>query len=429
MLDHLLNPRSKPSWWQRADLFYQKGQLTFAGVNLDSIGKNLGTPTYVYSRTRIEENITRLQRSLTGSHPQTRLFYAMKSNRYPPLLQSIAEFGNVGIDACSAGEVKIALECGFSEEQITFTATGMSFQEWEEVLSFSKLIINADSFGDIQKIGSISPGREIGLRMNAGVSLGYRQNPKLVYTASNRFSKFGISPDQLDDALQACAKYHLEVIGIHSHCGCGYLKEQLPQYAAFLEILKTIALSHPHLRYINLGGGLGIPLIESDSAWDLDAWSALLRSTFEGWSGTLYCEPGDYLVKDAGILLTSVTNVEIKASRKVVWLNAGFNIHPEPVFYDLPLFPVPIAPAKGEPELVTFVGNINEAHDIWMENLTMPPIAEGDTVALLNAGGYGASMSSNHCCRGHFSQILIPFHAQSGNQGFPEKLGSPLTAE
>lgn len=395
-------------WWERSDLMLKQGILMLEGADVQRIAQDCETPTYVYNRNRISANLSRLLQALNSAHPRSRLFYAMKSNRYEPLLRWLASLGNVGIDACSPGEMELALQCGFKEEQISFTATGMGYREWENVLKHADVRVNADSFGDILKIGQISPGRKIGLRVNPEVSLGYRQNPKLMYTQQSQFSKFGISIAQFEEAIRFAKSVDLQVHGIHSHSGCGYLNEQWSQYVQFIDRLRGLTERFTQIEYLNLGGGLGIPLVEEDTHWDLQQWSSLLRSRFSGWKGELYCEPGDYIVKDSGILLTEVTNIEIKCGKKVVWVNAGFNVHLEPVFYNLPLFPVAVSERTGEKERITIVGNINEGHDIWMEDVFMTPLQEGDFIALLNAGGYGASMSSNHCCRGEVQEMMIP---------------------
>ena len=395
-------------WWERTDLGYLEGQLWFEGIEVRNLVDCNGTPLYVYNRNRAADNISRLSRAMSAAHPRTCIFYAMKSNRYEPLLKWMASLGSLGIDACSPGEVELALQCGFRDEQISYTATGMSYREWELVLRHPGIVVNADSFGDIRKIAEIAPGRTIGIRVNPGISLGYRQNPKLMYTQQSRFSKFGVSMEECEQAIAFAETSGLQVCGIHAHVGCGYLAEQLPQYERLLDRLVELISRFPKVESLNLGGGFGIPLVEEDGHWDLEQWAALLHSRFRGWEGQLCCEPGDYLVKDAGLLLAEVTNIETKCGRKVIWVNAGFNIHPEPVFYSLPLYPVPLVQRPGETETVTIVGNINEVHDIWMEDIRMLPVKEGDVIAFLNAGGYGAAMSSNHCCRGTFREMLIP---------------------
>ena len=125
---------------------------------------------------------------------------------------------------------------------------------------------------------------------------------------------------------------------------------------------------------------------------------------------TLAVEPGDYIVKDAGLLVLSVTNVEMKCDVVFASVDGGFNLAPEPAFYDLPCEPVACIPRTPDPETwrpVTIAGNINEALDIWAAEQPMPALAEGDRIALLNTGGYAAAMSSDHCMRGAFSERLL----------------------
>ena len=123
---------------------------------------------------------------------------------------------------------------------------------------------------------------------------------------------------------------------------------------------------------------------------------------------TVEVEPGDYLVKDAGLLLLGTTFVERKKNTLFVGADAGFSIAPEPAYYNLPFQPLPLAYDGGPCQQASVVGNINEALDVWRENHPMPPVHEGDIVAMINAGGYASAMSSNHCMRGSFREFLLP---------------------
>jgi diaminopimelate decarboxylase len=121
-------------------------------------------------------------------------------------------------------------------------------------------------------------------------------------------------------------------------------------------------------------------------------------------------EPGDYLVKDAGVLLLQVTDVELKRDVTFVSVDGGFNLAPEPAYYGLPCEPAACAPRDFNTSAwrpVTVAGNINEALDVWAADHPMPPLKEGDRIAFVNAGGYAASMSSNHCMRGAFAEQLL----------------------
>ena len=122
-------------------------------------------------------------------------------------------------------------------------------------------------------------------------------------------------------------------------------------------------------------------------------------------------EPGEYIVKDSGLLLLSKTYLEKKRNTLFLGVDAGFNIAPEPAYYNLPFQPVPLVDPQGEaaPKLkkVTVVGNINEALDVWYEGALLPNMQQETHLALINAGGYSSSMASNHCMRGEFSEVLL----------------------
>lgn len=386
-------------WWERSDRHYDRaGELWFAGRRVADLVAELGTPSYVYGAARITQNVTRLRRALDTLGVPTRLFYAMKSNRFAPLLRHMKSLG-VGIDACSPGEVRHALENGFDEEEISFTAGCLSRADHAALAGWPRLTINADSISALRRFAASSPGREIGLRINPAVGVGYADNPQLQY-AGARPSKFGVYADRFTEALQVARDGGLRLLRLHCHAGCGFLGNQLDQVEAVFAAVARFLDAAPQIHELNLGGGLGIPLREGDAPVDLDAWSALVRRYFARPGLRLAFEPGDYLVKDAGALLTEVTQVEEKGGRVFVGVDAGFNLHPEPVFYALPLVPVPLHRSEAPSSPVTIAGNINEALDLWAEDIALPPLAEGEHLCWLNAGGYGASMASNHCLRG-----------------------------
>jgi len=225
---------------------------------------------------------------------------------------------------------------------------------------------------------------------------------------SAKATKFGIYRDRLDEALKLAQTSGLQVDGLHCHAGCGFLQKQLPAYCQTLACLVEMCHMIPDLKEINLGGGFGVPLKEGDLPLDMMQWAEAVKENFRDFGARLVIEPGDYIVKNAGVLLAEVTQNEVKAGIRFVGLNAGFNLHPEPAFYQLPMEPVPLQRSHGPLQKVTVVGNINEALDIWAQNLMLSEMKEGDGIALLNAGAYGSSMSSDHCLRKEVSEHLLP---------------------
>jgi diaminopimelate decarboxylase len=396
-------------WWARDDLDYVDGRLTFAGRDVAALAQTLEGPLFLYSAGRVAANLARLQAALDGVGAPARVYYAMKANRHVPLLEALARWGNCGIDACSPDEVERALAAGFAARDISFTGTAVSNRDLDRLLAHPELTINCDSVGQIRRIGERAPGRAIGVRVNPERGTGYGGSERLTY-AGQSATKFGVYRAQWAQALGTAAAYDLKVTSLHFHVGCGYLTGELDAWDAAVEAGLAFLDDAPDVRTVNVGGGLGLPHREGDHPLELSRWAAILKRRFAGRDLTVAVEPGDYLVKDAGMLVLGVVDVEQKRDTTFVAVDGGFNLAPEPAYYDLPCEPVACVPRSFDVSAwgpVTIAGNINEALDTWAQDKPMPPLAEGDLIALLNAGGYGAAMSSHHCMRGAFTEMLL----------------------
>lgn len=398
-------------WWARPDLDYHDGELHLAGHSLQQLAAGQSTPLYCYSAERVRIRLEQLHAALAATGLAHRVYYAMKANRFAPLLTWLRGTGLCGIDACSPNEVDLALGCGFQPDEISFTAGSLSETDLDRLARQPGLIINADSLSTLRRLGRRCPGREIGLRINPGVGVGYGDNPLLQY--AGRTTKFGIYREHLDEAIRVAAEHGLRITRLHLHVGIGYLTERLPLWEPAVKLACDFLDALPEVRLVNLGGGLGLPHTAADRPLDLGAWGGIIRRHLGPRGVTVAIEPGDFLVKDAGVLLLTVNSVERKREVEFVGVDGGFNLAVEPFFYQLPCEPVPArlagadawAPEKLRP--VSIAGNINEALDVWAGNVPLPPLAEGDLLAFLNAGGYAASMSSNHCLRGDFRERLL----------------------
>lgn len=397
-------------WWTRDDLNYSDGRLRLAGHDVAALAEAVEGPLFLYSQARVRENLGRLHAALTQVGRPSRVYYAMKANRYPPLLEALAQDGRCGIDACSPEEVDRAIASGFAAHDISFTGTGVSNRDLDRLLAHPGLIINCDTVGMIRRIGERAPGREIGVRVNPERGTGYADAERLTY-AGGAVTKFGIYRDAWPEALEVARTHGLKITRLHFHVGCGYLSAQLAAWDEAVGAGLAFLDAAPDVKVVNVGGGLGLPHRPGDAPLDLGRWAAILKRRFEGRDLSIAVEPGDYLVKDAGVLALQVTDVETKRGVDFAFLDGGFNLAPEPAYYDLPCEPVACVARDLDPggwRPVTVVGNINEALDVWARDHRMPELREGDRIALLNAGGYAASMSSNHCMRGGFTEMLLP---------------------
>lgn len=389
-----------PSWWSANDLKYCSGELYFGSRCLREIAEK-GTPVYVLRPMRAIQNLQKLQKMI----PDFSIYYAIKANRHPLIVHGLRTAGISGIDVCSPREAQLALSSGFHPEQISYTGTSMSRSDLDFLYSVPDIHVNVDSLAALRRLLSGNLGkkhvrRKVGIRINPELGLGYHQESRLVYSGKDEISKFGILHEQIEDAIRLADLYGAVISTIHWHVGCGWLTEQLDQVKQVVRRGMEFAECFPDLERINLGGGLGVRLTEEDPEMDLLAWSEMIRRlNRDRWY--MMIEPGAFLVQDSTILLVEICTVEKKRGIGFLGINAGFNLLIEPVFYGMPSEAVPLKiPDPEKPKYpCRFAGNINEAHDMLPQKITIPLPEEGDFFALLNAGAYGTSMSSDHCLR------------------------------
>jgi diaminopimelate decarboxylase len=253
----------------------------------------------------------------------------------------------------------------------------------------------------VERYGRRAPGSAIGLRLNPGAGVGYHEG--LAYSGE-RPTKFGIGPDRLADALEAARGHRLTIDTIHFHAGSGWLADGLDRFERALERVavttrELIAAGHP-IGEVNVGGGLGRPARDDEPPIDLAAYADALARHLGPLGVTVACEPGDWIAKDAGILLAEVVTVEQRGETVFVGLDMGWNVDNAFFIYRFAQELVLCRDAlAGRTETVTVAGNINEAGDVFAVDYQMPQVEEGDVVALLNGGGYHQAMASTHCLR------------------------------
>jgi diaminopimelate decarboxylase len=402
-----------PAWWRRPGLESRDGRLTIAGEDAESLARLRGTPLFVYDRARYAENARRLQDAADRAGVPFRLRFALKANPLPEVLEVFRALGTprsadaVGIDACSPGEVLRALECGWRADEISYTGTNVSERDLDVLLEHG-IHLNLDALSQIRRYGRRAPGRTIGLRIDPGAGAGYREH--LEY--SGRPTKFGIGLDRLEEALAITREHDLTIDTVHFHAGSGWLGDGLSAFEAALvravEATEWLTDRGCPIAEVNVGGGIGVPARDDEPAVDLDAYAALLARHLGPLGVVVGAEPGDYLSKDAAILLAEVITVEERGGVRFVGLDIGWNVNCAYFIYGYlqEILPVALVDAP-RTAVVTVAGHINEASDVFASDYPMAPVAEGDILALLNAGGYHQAMSSTHCLRPTGTAIFL----------------------
>jgi diaminopimelate decarboxylase/aspartate kinase len=263
--------------------------------------------------------------------------------------------------------------------------------------------LTLDNLHPLRHWGDLFGGRELFLRIDTGHGRGHHQHVK---TAGSH-SKFGIPLFELEEVRQLLADCGATVVGLHAHVGSGILTPGNWQEVG--RELVVVAEDFPELRYLDLGGGLGVPEKSGQRPLDMaavDAGIAEIRSARPGLE--IWLEPGRYLVSEAGVLVATVTQTKGKGQMQYVGVSTGMNSLIRPALYGA-FHEIANLSRWGEPasQIVTVVGPICETGDRLGADRLLPPCLEGDVLAIANAGAYGHVMSSRYNMREPAEEIAI----------------------
>jgi diaminopimelate decarboxylase len=396
----------------REPLEDRKGSLFFDGFSVKELAEKYDTPLYVLSEKRIRDNYNRLQNALISNYKHLRVYYAAKANSNLTVLRILQSEGAY-LDTVSPGEVFMGLSSGFTPERILFTGTSVRNDELT-FLSGANITVNVDSQSELDRLLKISVPPIVSVRVNPEVGAGHHSH---CITAGPE-SKFGLWEEETIQAYAIAKRARVERFGIHMHIGSGIL--ELDPYVVAVEKLLSIAKRvHDEVgidfEFIDIGGGLGVPYKPEEKDLDLTEFSTKVVSMFKakvkeyGLGKPFLCiEPGRYLVCDASILLTTVNTVKETPSKKFVGVDAGFNTLVRPTMYGS-YHPIIVCNKVSQPNKETYdiVGPICESGDALAKNRQLPKIEEGNLLAVLNAGAYGFSMSSQYNSRPRAAEVMI----------------------
>lgn len=402
-------------WWRIKNHLEVKNQRLYIGkIDCQELAEKYGTPLYVYNFDRVAENIERLKKAFQKAKLNFKILFAQKANNSLSLLKFLKDKID-GIDVASPFEVKLARRANFPSESLSLTSPAISDEDLKEILK-EKILINVDSFSQLEQIGKFTKNYQIGIRVNPLVEIGAHSHIK----TAGKYSKFGILPNKVLMAVKKAKEKQLKVIGLHCMAGSNWLAKSLKDFKKITQIMAEIAKKvqkFSNLIYLNFGGGLGIPYWPKDKPFsenDLLKYASLIKKAIlSSKVKEARIEPGRFLVGDAGILLTKVIHLSQKEKPiKVAILDAGFNVLQRPFIYGAYHQIVVCSKANVEPtEKYLLAGNLCEGGDVFNTKKTelrpMPELKEGDILAILNAGAYGFSMSSQFNLRPRPAEVAI----------------------
>ncbi len=370
--------------------------LVLEQVPLARIADELGTPAWVYSAGTIRARLAELQAALAGL---AQVHFAVKANDHLAVLRLMAA-GGAGADVVSEGELRRARQAGIPAGDIVFSGVGKTAREIRLAIAEDIYQLNIESAEELEIVSALAAamGRRVrvALRINPDVDAGTHAK----ITTGTAKDKFGIAYHEAAAVYARAASLPgVEPVGLALHIGSQILSTA-PYRAAFAraaELVRTLRAAGLAVRRVDCGGGLGIGYRDGPGASPA-ALAGAIRAAFGGLDLELMVEPGRWLVGPAGVLLAEV--VLVKGGRFVV-LDAAMNELMRPALYDAWHGVVPLAArdAVGAIAPVDVVGPVCESSDTFARARLLPLLAPGARVALLDAGAYGAVMSSTYNAR------------------------------
>jgi diaminopimelate decarboxylase len=390
----------------------RKGNLFFDGVSVKELAEKYDTPLYVVSEKRIRDNYNRFHDALIRNYKYVRIYYAAKANSNLTVLKILQSQGAY-LDTVSPGEVYMGLVSGYTPDRLMFTGTSVRNDELK-MLADANITVNIDSQSELDRLLKISVPQVLSVRVNPEIVAGHHSH----CVTAGPDSKFGLWEEEVIQAYAIAQRARVERFGIHMHIGSGILELE-PYVVAFEKLLSIAKRVHDEMginfEFIDIGGGFGIPYQPEDKEFDLAEFATKIVTPFKakiaeyGLGKPFLCvEPGRYLVADASIMLTAVNTVKITPKKKFVGVDAGFNTLVRPTMYGS-YHPLLVANRLNAADKETYdvVGPICESGDALAKDRKLPLIKEGDLLAVLNAGAYGFSMSSQYNSRPRAAEVLI----------------------
>lgn len=378
-------------------------QLPFTKETIKLIIAEYGLPLFIYDADTINQQISKIKSAFNVSSLDIR--YASKALNTIAILSHIYKQG-CGIDTVSPGEIIMALKAGVPPHKISFTPSGVLYDEYAFAIKHG-VHIHVDQTDVLEWLDQNHPGTDVILRFNPGIQAG--GHPKL--QVGSHGSKFGILSSHVDDLKALTNKLSLNVTGVHMHLGSD-ISDSSTFDQAYEYLLSIARLWSSTLKYVDLGGGFKIPYHPDDHSTDINAIGKKVTRMFNQFTDdigkeiTLVLEPGKFLVSEAGFLFMEVTCVRQSGDVPMAYVQSGFNHFLRPMSYGAYHHIINVSNPDGPVEQFDIVGYLCET-DTFALQRPVNEIRQGDILCLMNAGAYGYTMASNYNGRLRPAEVLI----------------------
>ncbi len=402
---HLLPSRSAHTY-EMNYFAYRNNQLFVEDVAVSDIAERVGTPVYIYSARTLRRHLRVMRDAFKGN--DTIICFAMKALSNLSVLRLFSDLG-AGFDIVSAGELMRCVKAGADPGKIVFSGVGKTDSEIETALNANILMINVESRPELHRVSEVARR----LNLNARVSL--RVNPDLDpgthphISTGHRDSKFGVPLSQVREYYaEARGLPNLELAGLSTHIG-----SQITDTSPFAEaarkvaaIVRDLRANGVALKYLDLGGGLGIPYQEEPP--EPAEYAAALLGPLRELGMKIIIEPGRVLVGNAGILVTRVLYVKETDVKRFVVVDGAMNDLIRPVLYEAYHEIRPVEQHQHPSmQIADVVGPVCESGDFFARKRELPEVQAGELLAVMSAGAYGFVMASNYNSRPRAPEVMV----------------------
>jgi len=382
----------------------RNGTLHAEDVPLSRVAEEFGTPCYVYSRAALTDAFQRYDRAF-GARVHL-ICYAVKANSNLAILNLFARLGS-GFDIVSGGELARVIAAGGEPARTVFSGVGKTEREMRDALAAGILCFNVESESELLRLervaGEMGRRAPVSLRVNPDVDA--RTHP---YISTGKQSKFGVA---FQDAMRlyrlAHSSRHLRVVGIDCHIG-SQLVEVEPIADAVRKVLNLadrLASEGIEMEHLDLGGGLGIRYADEVPPTQ-DAWVKALLDAVGDRPQSVFVEPGRSLVGNAGLLLTRVEYLKHGEAKNFAVVDAAMNDLIRPALYDAYHEVRAVKDSGAAAAVYDVVGPVCESGDFFARQRQLA-IDEGGLLAIMSAGAYGMSLSSNYNARPRAAEVMV----------------------
>ena len=377
-------------------------------IDLNRLAQKYDTPLYLYDFDHITARYTELKGAFEGH--KSLISYAVKANSNLSVIRHLAQMG-AGADCVSIGEVRRALLAGVEKYKIIFSGVGKRDEEIHEALEKEILMLNLESEAEMKRVELVA--RELGTEARISIRVNPNIDPKTHPYISTGLheNKFGVEIDMAKRMyIYAKKSAHLNPIGIHFHIGSQLteldpIREACVIVADLVRSLKAIDID---IKLFDVGGGLGV-VYKDETTIRPQAYADVIFEATKGMDMTLICEPGRYMLANAGYFVTKVLYEKENGGKRFVIVDGAMNDLIRPALYNV-YHKIEVLHTSKEEEVLTsadVVGPICESGDFFGKDIDLPPLEHNDLLIIHGAGAYGFTMASNYNTRGRSAEVAI----------------------